>query len=117
MNRFTQLISLVLAVTLGALTLGCENEQDRLDAIVAAVPTSTRATTAASLKTDFDAGKARVDRLGVSPPDPREYFRQEKAGRLARFVNLRMEGPFPSCYVLGHERAALQITDPAVDLG
>ncbi|MFI4871115.1 MAG: hypothetical protein ACIARQ_04830 [Phycisphaerales bacterium JB061] len=57
MNRFTQLISMVLAVTLGALTLGCENEQDRLDAIVAAVPTSTRATTAASLKTDFDAGK------------------------------------------------------------
>ena len=57
MTRPTQLIPALIAAALIAGTLGCENEQTRLDTIVAALPASNRATTAQDLKAKFDAGE------------------------------------------------------------
>ena len=57
MTRPTQLISALITAVLIAGTLGCENEQSRLDTIVAALPASNRATTAQDLKARFDAGE------------------------------------------------------------
>jgi hypothetical protein len=57
MNRLKSIILFLIALSLGALSLGCESEQRRLDTIVAAIPASTRATTAQVLKTEFDEGK------------------------------------------------------------
>jgi len=56
MTRPKPLIFALLAALLATLVSGCENEQARLDAIVAALPTSTRAAATQSLKADFDAG-------------------------------------------------------------